>query len=215
MYAGHLFVSRPSFYFERTFWKRGLVHVAGLDEAGRGAWAGPVVAGAVIFSLDTPTRALAQVNDSKQLSPRRREELYDRICAVALAWGVGQATNVEIDEIGIVPATRRAMLRALAALNVKPDALLLDALSLVERTEPQQALIRGDARSYSIAAASILAKVTRDRLMRELDQVFPLYQFAQHKGYGTPAHQRVLQELGALTIHRQTFAPIKKLRAGI
>lgn len=206
-------MSRPSFYFERLLWKRGLVRVAGLDEAGRGAWAGPVLAGAVILSPDTPVRSLAHVNDSKQVSPHLREELYEQICAVALAWGVGQATNLEIDEIGIVPATRRAMQRALDALNLKPDALLLDALRLNERTEPQQALIRGDARSYSIAAASILAKVTRDRLMRDLDRDFPLYQFARHKGYGTPAHRQALDELGALAVHRHTFAPVKNLRA--
>ena len=206
-------MSRPSFYFERLLWKRGLVRVAGLDEAGRGAWAGPVLAGAVILSPDTPVRSLAHVNDSKQVSPHLREELYEQICAVALAWGVGQATNLEIDEIGIVPATRRAMQRALDALSLKPDALLLDALRLNERSEPQQALIRGDARSYSIAAASILAKVTRDRLMRDLDRDFPLYQFARHKGYGTLAHRRALDELGALAVHRHTFAPIKNLGA--
>lgn len=205
-------MSHPSFVFERQFWKRGLLYVAGLDEVGRGAWAGPVVAGACVFSPGTLVASLARVNDSKQLTPRAREELYDVIRSHAFAWGVGMATNSEIDSIGIVPATRLAMMRALDALQLKPDALLIDALKLPERNEPQRALIRGDARAYSIAAASILAKVARDRLMRALDAQFPGYHFAQNKGYGTRAHQDALRELGAREIHRQTFAPIKNLK---
>lgn len=187
--------------------------IAGLDEAGRGAWAGPVVAGAVILPLDRfdLVHALEGVNDSKQLSPELREALLPRIMEVALAVGVGCGTHAEIDQLGIVPATRFAMQRALAALSVRPDGLLTDAMPLPEIGLPCTPLIKGDQRSLSIAAASIVAKVTRDRFMAELDELFPQYGFRIHKGYGTPLHQQALRHFGPSAIHRLTFAPLRAL----
>jgi ribonuclease HII len=187
--------------------------IAGLDEAGRGAWAGPVVAGAVILPLDRfdLLRALEGVNDSKQLSPAMREALLPRILDVALAVGVGCGTHSEIDGFGIVPATRLAMQRALAALAIRPNGLLTDAMPLPEIGLPCTALIKGDQRSLSIAAASIVAKVTRDRFMAEVDEWFPQYGFRIHKGYGTLLHQQALRHFGPSAIHRLTFAPLRDL----
>jgi ribonuclease HII len=198
---------------EFTLRDAGLNFIAGLDEAGRGAWAGPVVAGAVILPLDRfdLMHALEGVNDSKQLSRERREALLPRIMEVALAVGVGCGTHSEIDDFGIVPATRLAMQRALAALSIQPDALLTDAMPLPEISLPCTALIKGDQRSLSIAAASIVAKVTRDRFMAELDGLFPQYGFRIHKGYGTLLHQQALRHFGASAIHRLTFAPLREL----
>jgi len=211
----------PTLQFEHTFWSRGLARVAGVDEAGRGAWAGPVVAGAVILPrvsrvktwwLNDALRALEHARDSKLLSPAQRDALYEPIRAHALASATGLATNDEIDALGIVPATRLAMQRALDALGVAPDALLLDALKLPAVPLPQKAIIRGDQISLSIACASILAKVTRDRMLIELDAQLPGYGFAQHKGYGTAAHQAALAELGASRAHRKSFAPVAQQR---
>lgn len=202
----------PNLREERLYWKKGYRHIAGLDEAGRGAWAGPVVAGAVI--LPEPTRALArrlrQVNDSKQLTPAQRERLLPMIADVALAWAMGMADAREIDALGIVPATHLAMQRALANLAIPADGLLIDALTLPAVSLPQRVLVRGDARCLSIAAASIVAKVTRDHLMVDLDVAHAGYGFAQHKGYGTPQHRRALERLGACAIHRQSFAPVRR-----
>lgn len=211
----------PSLHLEHTFWSRGLVHIAGMDEAGRGAWAGPVVAGAVILPrvthlhrwwLDDALCSLKSVRDSKLLSPTHRAALYEPICASALATAIGYATNDEIDALGIVAATRLAMRRALAALAIAPDALLVDALQL-DAPLPQRAIIHGDQLSLSIACASILAKVTRDRMMCELDVQVPGYAFAHHKGYGTAAHRAALLKLGASRVHRVSFAPVGKLVA--
>ena len=211
----------PTLQFEHTFWSRGLAHIAGIDEAGRGAWAGPVVAGAVILPrvrrikawwLNAALRDLARARDSKLLSPVQRDALYEPIRAHALAAATGLATNDEIDALGIVPATRLAMQRALSALTTAPDALLIDALRLPDVRLPQKAIIHGDQVSLSIACASILAKVARDRMMIELDARFPGYAFAQHKGYGTPAHQAALQTLGVSRVHRLSFAPVARQR---
>ncbi len=210
----------PNLDLELVFWRDGYPYVAGVDEAGRGAWAGPVVAGAVVFPRVEPhlarvwsrsraLRALARVNDSKQLSPRQREELFEPIRAHALTCATGAASHAEIDALGIVRASHLAMRRALDALTPPPDALLIDALVLPELEIPQQGLIHGDAISLSIAAASILAKVTRDRLMCELDATYPGYHFSQHKGYGTATHQAALRALGPCPIHRLSFAPIR------
>lgn len=204
----------PTLLFEKTLWKRGLAHIAGLDEVGRGAWAGPVVAGAVILPRERQRsllRVLNGVRDSKLLSPSQREELLEPICSHALAQATGLATRQEIDRIGIVPATRLAMQRAVQALNLPPDALLIDALKLPQFTLPQQAIIHGDQLSLSIACASIVAKVTRDRLMVAMDSDIPGYDFARHKGYGTPEHREALARLGACREHRTTFSPIKGL----
>ena len=192
---------------------RGFHYVAGLDEAGRGAWAGPVVAGAVILPLDRfdLLNTLAGVNDSKLLTPAEREQFLPLIANTALSTGVGFATHTEIDDLGIVPATRLAMQRALAALTVSCDVLLIDALDLPAVPLPFVSLIKGDQRALSIAAASIIAKVTRDAFMTDLDRVFPQYGFRVHKGYGTPLHQQALRHFGPCTMHRMTFAPLLAL----
>ncbi len=184
--------------------------VAGLDEAGRGAWAGPVVAAAVILPRgDGVCAALAGVRDSKQMSPAARERLAARIFDVALAVGVGRGEQQEIDALGIVPATRLAMQRALAALTVAPEALVIDALRLPGVDLPQDVFPYADARSLSVAAASIIAKVSRDRWMVEVaGPDFPGYGFAQHKGYGTQQHQEALARLGVCPLHRLTFRPV-------
>jgi len=171
-----------------------------------------VVAAAVILPLDRAdlTVALAGVNDSKQLTPRHREALFDVIHQVALAVGVGGAGPGEIDRDGLLPATRAAMQRAVAMLHPQPEALLIDAVKLQTLIPlPQHALNYGDSLSLSIAAASIIAKVSRDRAMLALDARYPGYHFARHKGYGTHAHQAALQRLGVSEIHRQSYAPIR------
>ncbi len=200
----------PSLKFEKTFWSRGIEHIAGLDEVGRGAWAGPVVTGAVILPRDVARRALIGVRDSKLLTPRQRAALVAPIRAHALACAIGLASRAEIDALGIVPATRLAMMRALDALDVAPDVLLIDALKLPERNEPQTAIIRGDQQSLSIACASILAKVARDEMMIALDAEIPGYGFAQHKGYGTAFHRAALDALGVSRAHRVSFAPVNQ-----
>ncbi len=193
--------------------------IVGLDEAGRGTWAGPVTAGAVCLPIENRdlSKIMRGVNDSKQLTPTQRSLLVDKIKVTALAWGVGSASNVEIDEIGIVPATMRAMLRALDDLMVRspmirPDVLFIDAMLLPDRPNvPQVSLIGGDARSLSIAAASILAKVWRDDEMTRLGDQYPAYGFAHHKGYGVRAHQAALEAHGVCPLHRMTFAPIQAI----
>ncbi len=193
--------------------KHGHTLIAGLDEAGRGALAGPVVAGAVILPLDNPEKLtlLQEVNDSKQLTARQREAFYDLITAHTLAWGVGAVDATEIDAMGIVPATRQAMGLALANLAVTPAYLLIDGrLNLKAVHLPQQAIVRGDSLSLSIAAASIIAKVTRDRLMVALGEHYPLYGLARHKGYGTAVHLAALIQHGPTPIHRHSFAPIRQ-----
>lgn len=210
----------PNLNYELAFWRDGYQCVAGLDEVGRGALAGPVIAAAVIFpplesraarrwSRSRAFRNLARVNDSKQLSPIVRQELFEPIRACARAYAIGAASNAEVDELGIVRASHLAMRRALDALPFTPDALVLDALVLPDLDIPQQGIIRGDALSLSIAAASILAKVTRDHLMCDLDATLPGYHFSEHKGYGTSAHLAALSALGPSPIHRRTFAPLR------
>jgi ribonuclease HII len=217
-----LFVMFPNLTLELAFWRDGYQYIAGLDEVGRGAWAGPVVAGAVIFPAvsartahvwahSVKFRALARVNDSKQLSPSLREDLYEPIRASALGCATAAATHAEVDALGIVRASHLAMRRALEALPLPPDALLIDALVLPELEIPQQGIIHGDAISLSIAAASILAKVTRDRFMCELDASIPGYNFARHKGYGTSEHSAALRACGPSPVHRFSFAPISRM----
>lgn len=203
----------PTLDLELALHAQGYRFVAGLDEAGRGAWAGPVVAAAVILPLDRCDlgEALAGVRDSKQLTPRARAGLCDAITRVALAVGVGVTAPRAIDRDGIVPATRRAMQRALAGLAVSPDYLVLDHVRLPDSTQPQTSLPKADAHHLSVAAASIIAKVTRDRLMTLLDGQFPGYGFAAHKGYGTEQHRAALAQLGPACIHRRSFAPLRRL----
>ncbi len=203
----------PSLKFERSFWSHGLVHIAGVDEVGRGAWAGPVVAGAVIFPrVRRIPPELADARDSKLLTPARRQALYEPIRGIALAHATGLATREEIDQIGIAAASRLAMQRAIQSLVIPAQALLIDAFKLPCFDLPQKAIIRGDQLSLSIACASILAKVTRDRMMVELDAELPGYAFAQHKGYGTPEHRAALQLLGVSPAHRLSFFPVWERR---
>jgi ribonuclease HII len=202
----------PGLALEQQLLARGYRLVAGLDEAGRGAWAGPVVAAAAILPLDHPelVARLAGVNDSKKLTAHQREAAGPQIEALAVAAGVGAASAAEIDRLGIVPATRLAMQRAVAKLKAPPEALLIDAVDLTAQVRlPQYALFYGDAISLSIAAASILAKLHRDHLMTALDAQYPGYEFARHKGYGTATHQAALARLGASDIHRRSFAPVR------
>lgn len=176
--------------------------ICGIDEAGRGPLAGPVVAGAAILPKDC---TILYLNDSKKLSEKRREDLFLEIKEKALAWNVGMASPERIDEINILQATYEAMRQAVAGLSVAPQLLLNDAVTIPGISTRQIPIIKGDAKSVSIAAASILAKVTRDHMMIEYDKLYPAYGFAKHKGYGTAAHIEVLKELGPTPIHRKTF----------
>ena len=198
----------PDTFFESQLWESGLLHVAGLDEAGRGALAGPVAVGAVILPDDPArlSRTLAGVRDSKQMTPLERESLAPSIKEVALTWSVAFASSEEIDSLGIVPATRLAAWRAFNSLSISPQYLLTDfRLELPELDISQTALVKGDALCLSIAAASVLAKTTRDALMRELDLHYQGYELGKHKGYGTQAHRLALKRLGSSPIHRKSF----------
>jgi ribonuclease HII len=200
---------RPTLEYEQNLWQSGLSLVAGFDEAGRGALAGPVAVGAVILPADAPhlPQALACSRDSKQMTARQRERCTPLIKETALMWSVAFADANEIDEIGIVAATRLAAARALAKLTRIPDYLLTDfRLELPEFDIPQTSLVKGDARSLSIASASVLAKTERDALMRTLDERYPGYGLGQNKGYGTQAHRSALMRLGYSPIHRKTFS---------
>lgn len=176
--------------------------ICGIDEAGRGPLAGPVVAGAVILPKDCQ---ILYLNDSKKLSEKRREELYLEIQDKALSYAVGVVGPERIDEINILQATYEAMRLAVGKLDIKPEILLNDAVTIPGLSMEQVSIIKGDAKSVSIAAASVMAKVTRDHMMKEYDQLFPEYNFGKHKGYGTAAHIGVLKELGPCPIHRRTF----------
>lgn len=203
----------PNLLFEIPLWGSGLAYVCGLDEAGRGSWAGPVTAGAVILpcSDEALEARLRGVRDSKEMSPRQRAHWAEKICETALAHAVGWADHEEIDRMGIVPATRLAMQRALEGLLISPQYLLLDAMRLPAVAVPQMPLIKGDARSLSIAAASVLAKTARDAHMVELDGLYPGYGFAVHKGYGTKQHQAALLHLGPCLVHRRSYAPVHRM----
>jgi ribonuclease HII len=204
----------PTLAYERRLWVRGFRRVAGLDEVGRGAWAGPVVAAAVVLPPDDPELAgrLADVRDSKQLTPLRREALMDLIGRRALAQGVGAVPSGVIDAIGIVAATRQAMALALHALACPADHLLIDHLTLPDLPLPQLSMPQADHQILSVAAASIVAKVCRDRLMGRYEALFPGYGLVRNKGYGTPEHQAALQALGPSAIHRLSFAPLQALK---
>jgi ribonuclease HII len=199
----------PDLSIELPLWELGLL-AAGLDEAGRGAWAGPVSAGAVILPPDTAILdSLKGVRDSKQMTARQRFAWAEIIKTKALAWGIGFASNEEIDQIGIVPATRLAMKRALVGLTCPPQHLLVDALRLPDEDLPQTSLIHGDSRCLSIAAASVLAKTGRDTLMIELSKAYGGYGLDKHKGYGTASHRQAMQQLGLSALHRRSYAPCR------
>ena len=197
----------PDLTFELPLWQAGLSAVAGIDEAGRGALAGPVAAAAVILPPNAKVMEyLRGVRDSKQMTPEQRENARGKILRHAITWGVGFATSEEIDLIGILPATRLAACRALDLLSISPVHVLLDYLVLPLVPIPQTALVKGDCRSLSIAAASILAKTSRDSLLREYELTYPGYGFASHKGYGTRAHRAAIRRLGTCPVHRLSFA---------
>lgn len=211
----------PSLEEEMALLSQGYSFIAGIDEAGRGSLAGPVIAAAVILPLgdtaplhlkpDECMECFAGVRDSKQITAKERERLFDVIMQHALAVSVGVGSVEIIDEQNILQATKYAMRNAISQLNPPPQALLLDAIRLPDIQLIQRSIIKGDALCLSIAAASIIAKVTRDRIMVQLHELFPLYGFAQHKGYGTAEHLAALREHGATIHHRQSFAPVREL----
>jgi len=201
----------PTFQEENKLKKQGYRHIAGIDEAGRGPLAGPVVASAVILPKAKKSGWLHQVRDSKQLSSTKRDFLYERITSTAMAIGIGVISHEVIDNKGIATATRLAMKEAIAGLSVHPDYLLIDHLLLPDLALPQTGITNGDATCCSIACASIIAKVYRDRIMTRMDLSFPGYGLAKHKGYCTKDHIRNLKTLGPSAIHRRTFHPVKEL----
>ena len=204
----------PDASFELSLQTRGFVAIAGVDEVGRGTLAGPVVAGAVVLPADLPSDGLELIRDSKQLSPAQRLRSAEYIEQYAVSFACGAADAMEIDRIGIVSATRNAMARAVDLLEPAPDHLLVDALELPGIPLPQTSVIKGDTRCLSIAAASVVAKVTRDRVMTTVwEDKFPGYGFAAHKGYGTATHLEALRELGPIAGHRLTFAPVREVAA--
>ena len=200
---------RPTLDFEKDLWGEGFRVVAGLDEAGRGAWAGPVFAAAVALPQDERVcQLLSGVRDSKRMTALQRERWQGCIRSVAMAWGVGIASAAEIDEQGILPATCLAMQRALDELTFPPTYLLLDYISLHDCACPQLSMPKGDCQSLSIAAASVLAKTARDAHMAALEGQFPGYGLARHKGYGTARHRAALESFGPCAEHRRSFRPI-------
>ncbi len=206
-------LSGPHLEQEIALLEQGYHFIAGLDEAGRGAWAGPVVAAAVILPLNQPNLAarLAGLDDSKKLKWHERERFYIVIQDIALTTAVGIAPAAVVDELNVVGATRYAMRQALAKLATAPDHLVIDHLQLPTIRLPQLAFPRADSISLSVAAASIVAKVTRDRLMVSHGRKYPGYAFEQHKGYGTPAHRAALTERGPCPLHRMTYEPLRVL----
>lgn len=208
---------KPHLHKEVALLKQGYRFIAGLDEAGRGAWAGPVVAGAVILPLNRPdlTEALKGLDDSKKLRPVERERLFDLIQKTALSLAVGIAPPALVDQVNVVGATRYAMQQAIEALAVVPDHLLIDHLKLPEIRLPQTTFPKADSISLTVAAASVVAKVTRDRLMVEYGRTYPHYVFERHKGYGTPVHRLALMKHGPCPLHRLSYEPLKALAGAV
>lgn len=189
--------------FETNLYKTGLKYIAGIDEAGRGPLAGPVVVGIAIMK---PESFIEGINDSKKISEKKRELLYEQITNEAIDWSVGIIDQNEIDEINILNATKKALHMAIKSLRVKPERILVDALEHIDTCGiPYTSIIKGDAKIYSISVASIIAKVTRDRIMQEYDEIYPEYGFASHKGYGTAKHIQAIKEYGPCLLHRKTF----------
>ncbi len=200
-------IKTPGLHLEQALWQNGIQIIGGIDEAGRGAWAGPVMAGAVVLPA-TPAigLTLAGVRDSKQMTPLQRARWVLEIKSAALAWSVGTVSAAEIDVIGILPANRLAMTRAIQGLALTPEHYLFDFIHWKNCPYPGERLVKGETQSLSIAAASVLAKTARDELMRQMDEQFPGYEFGRHKGYGTAIHQNAIQRLGLCQIHRKSFA---------
>ena len=189
--------------YERELYNKGYEYICGIDEAGRGPLAGPVVVAAVVMPKDS---FIEGVNDSKKVSEKKREKLYDEITKSAIAYGIAIIDQKEIDDINILNATKKGLTESLMQLSEKPDIILVDALTGIDTLGiPYQSIIKGDAKSYSIAAASIIAKVTRDRIMRQWDEIYPEYGFEKNKGYGTKAHIEVIKNNGICPIHRKSF----------
>jgi ribonuclease HII len=201
----------PTFDEENAVRQNGYFYIAGIDEVGRGPLAGPVVAAAVILPVDFEADWKHLVNDSKQVSPPIREELFPCITEIAVSIGIGESDVKTIDSKGIAKATRLAMKKAVNQLVPPPDFLLVDYFHIPEIRLPQKGITHGDCISFSIACASIIAKVTRDHMMVELDKVYPEYKFAEHKGYGTPEHLECLRRFGPSPIHRCSFQPVRKM----
>ncbi len=201
----------PTYDEEAALLEDGYTVIAGVDEAGRGSLAGPVVAGAAVMPVHPDGDWITGIRDSKRLTPRQREAALQQMRDVSIAMATGTASSAEIDAIGIIGATRTAMARAIDALPIRPDFLLLDAILLPDVDITQHSIIKGDAKCLSIAAASIVAKVSRDALMRDADAAYPGYGFAQHKGYATRQHLDALEAIGPCSIHRRTFAPVRRL----
>ncbi len=188
---------------EKEFYDKGVKNIAGIDEAGRGPLAGPVVVASVIMKPDS---MIEGVNDSKKVSENKREKLYDLILEEAISYGIGIVYQDEIDKINILQATKKGLTESLSQMEIKPNIIMVDALTGIDTFGiPYKSIIKGDAKCYSISCASIIAKVTRDRIMREWDKVYPEYGFAAHKGYGTAKHIAALKEFGPTPIHRRTF----------
>ena len=202
---------KPSFAEERLLRAQGYRYVAGVDEVGRGALMGPVVAAAVILPENFKAKWKSRVRDSKQLLPEAREYLYYFIKETAITYGVGASSSEVIDTLGIAKATRLAMIEAIERLMPQPQYLLIDYVRLVETQLPQKGIKHGDSLCFSIACASIIAKVTRDKLVTEMDKEFPGYGFAGHKGYGTEEHIKCLREKGPCKLHRRSFSPVSEL----
>jgi ribonuclease HII len=205
----------PSFIEEERMTAQGYCLIAGVDEAGRGALAGPVVAAAVILPTNVEADWFNEVRDSKLLAPAKREMLSHHIHEVAVSVGVGMAPHSIVDGQGVVRATRIAMKQAIEQLSPSPQSLLIDYMRLPEVMLPQKGIVHGDNLSFSIACASIIAKVARDRIMVEFDRHFPGYGMARHKGYGTRQHVACLLRLGACPIHRRSFRPVKEITQGL
>ena len=188
---------------DKEFFDMGMKYVCGIDEAGRGPLAGPVVVASVILPKDS---MIEGINDSKKISESKREKLYDVILQEAISYGIGIIYQEEIDEINILQATKKGLHEAVENMEIKPNVILVDALTGIDTLGiPYKSIIKGDAKSYSIGAASIIAKVTRDRIMREWDKIYPEYGFAGHKGYGTAKHIEAIKKYGLTPIHRKTF----------
>lgn len=188
---------------ENDLYSKGMNYICGIDEAGRGPLAGPVVVASVIMPKDS---MIEGVNDSKKISESKREQIYEKIIEEASSYGVGIIDQKEIDEINILNATKKGLTTSLKELKVRPDIILVDALTGIDTLQiPYQSIIKGDAKAYSISAASIIAKVTRDRIMRQWDEIYPQYGFAKHKGYGTAAHIAAIKEYGICPLHRLSF----------
>lgn len=199
--------AQPMDYFEKLYYGQGYQRVAGVDEAGRGPLAGPVVAAAVILPEDGIGQKLF---DSKQIPPRKREELYEIILSKALAVGIGAVSQEEIDLLNILQATLKAMVVAVESLSLFPDFILIDGNQTLQLSLSQKSIKKGDRLCNSIAAASIVAKVTRDRMMLECHQKYPQYNFAKHKGYGTKEHRKAIERFGICELHRKTFRGVKE-----